>query len=106
MAESLVRLFGPIAGTGSDQTLYTVPGATTVDYRNIHIVNNDAVSAQTLKMSIGADGAGTRIIPAAFAVGPSEIVDLDQHITLLAGDVLHMTANANLTVTGSGVAVS
>lgn len=106
MAEQLVRLVGPIAMTGSDQTLYTVGAGVTIDLRSIRIVNNDLANSQTCKLSIGPDSAGTRILPPGTAVPASGIFADDSHTTLNAGDVLHCTGNANLTITLSGVAIT
>lgn len=105
MAEDLMRV-GPVAGTGSDATLYTVPTATKVDIHSIRIVNNDPTNPRTCKMSIGADGGGTRLIGTGFVIPALSIFTDSEHTTLLAGDVLHWTGESQLTLTISGVAVS
>lgn len=62
MARTPKRLFGPAQLTGAAATKYTVPALTKTVIRHIHVVNPGA--AVTLTMSIGVDGAATRIFDA------------------------------------------
>src|SRR5690242_10083631 len=104
--ETLLRIAGPVAGTGADATLYTVPASTTISIRNIHIVNNNAASAAACKMSIGADGAGTRILPAGFSIAAKSEYNFDGLIVLNAAEVLHWNGTSDLVVTISGVSIT
>lgn len=104
--ETLARIAGPVAGTGADATLYTVPASTTVSVRNIHIVNNNASAAAACKLSIGADAAGTRILPAGFEVAAKGVYDWNGLLVLAATNVLHWTGTSDLTVTISGVVIT
>jgi len=57
------RLVGPTQLSGSTATLYTVPGGTKAILRHIRMINTSNATVNSIKLSIGADAAGTRIIP-------------------------------------------
>lgn len=61
MADTASRIIGPILLTNSSVTLYTVPSSTQAIVRLIHIANTSGTAA-TVKLSIGADAAGTRLL--------------------------------------------
>ena len=87
-------------------TLYTVPALTTAIIRNIHIANTTG-SAATIKMSIGADAAGTRLL-GDVSIPAAGTYDYDGFMVLAAAETLRATGGTNnaLTVTVSGVEVS
>lgn len=106
--EALARIAGPVAGTGADATLYTVPASTTISIPRggIHIVNNNAGSAAACKMSIGADGAGTRILPTGFSIAAKSEYNSEFLVILNAAEVLHWNGTSDLVVTISGVSIT
>ena len=106
MADTAKRLGGPEAIGTSEETLYTVPGSTTAIIRNIHIANT-TTSAAAIKMSIGADAAGTRIL-GDLSVPANGTYDWSGFMVLAAGETLRATGGTNnaLTVTVSGVEVT
>lgn len=103
MADTAKRLVGPISLPNSATTLYTVPALTTATIRNIHIANATGTAA-TLKMSIGADAAGTRIL-SDFSVPADGFLDWSGFLVLAAAETLRATGGTNnaLTITVSGV---
>jgi len=66
------RIVGPILLTNAAATLYTVPAATKIIIRGIHVVNQTGTAA-TLTFSIGADAAGTRVVSAITIPGNTDI---------------------------------
>jgi len=106
MTDTAKRLAGPDDIPNSTTTMYTVPGSTTAIIRNIHIANT-TTSAASIKMSIGADAAGTRIL-GDLVVPANGTYDWSGFMVLAAGETLRATGGTNnaLTVTVSGVEVT
>lgn len=106
MADTAKRLGGPDDIPNSEVTLYTVPGATTAIIRNIHIANTTGTAA-TIKMSIGADAAGTRIL-GDLSIPANGTYDWSGFMVLAAAETLRATGGTNnaLTATVSGVEVT
>jgi hypothetical protein len=104
MTDTASRLAGPNAIDSSEETLFTSNGISII--RNIHIANTTA-SGATIKMSIGADAAGTRFM-SDVRVEAYSMYDWSGFLVLGNGETLRATggtANA-LTVTVSGVVVT
>jgi hypothetical protein len=106
MTDTAKRLAGPESIGNSEETLYTVPAATTAILRNIHIANTTS-SAATIKLSIGADAAGTRIL-SDLSVPANGTYDWSGFLVLAATETLRATGGTNnaLTLTASGVEVT
>lgn len=105
MTDTAVRL-GPTSIANTETTLYTCPGATTSILKWLH-VQNVTSSPATVKLGVGADAAGTRVL-SDVSVPANDFVDLDVFLTLAAGETLRATGGTNnaLTFTGGGVEVS
>jgi hypothetical protein len=96
------RLAGPAVGTGSEATLYTVPGSTVTTVQSIRVVNTTS-GALTFKMSIGADAAGTRLFSDYPVPANGILKDAGFDVVMVAAETLRWTAAAGLTVTVNGV---
>lgn len=103
MADVPKRLAGPVLLTNSTATLYTVPGSTTTIIRNIHIANTSG-SAATVKLSIGADAAGTRLL-GDLSIPANGTYDWSGFAVMEATELLkgHSGTTNVLTITVSGV---
>jgi hypothetical protein len=92
MASTSKRLHGPAQVNGSPGvTKYTVPALTKTRVRHVHLFNPSGAPV-TFTMSIGADGAGTRLfdafsIPAGAAYDwyPFAVLDAAEVIQAFAG---------------------
>jgi len=103
MTDTAKRLAGPTSVPNSETTLYTVPGATTATLLGMRIVNTTGSDA-TIKMSIGPDAAGTRIL-SDYTVLANDAYDWQGFLVLAAGETLRATGGTNnaLTATVSGI---
>lgn len=106
MTDTAVRPVGPILLTNSTVTLYTVPTASTLIIRSIHIANTSGTAA-TAKLSIGADAAGTRWL-GDYSVPANGTYDWSGFLTLIAAETLRGQSGTTnvLTITVSGVLVA
>jgi hypothetical protein len=106
MTDTAARVVGPILLTNSSVTLYTVPAATTLIIRNIIIANTSA-GAVTVRLSIGADAAGTRILPDV-SIPANSVFDWSGFLVLATGQTLRGQAGTTnlLAITVSGVLVT
>jgi hypothetical protein len=106
MADTAARIIGPILLTNSSVTLYTVPGSTKAIVRNIIIANTSATAA-TARLSIGADAAGTRILPEV-SIPANSVYDWSGFLVLNAGDTIRGQSGTTnvLAITVSGVLVT
>ena len=97
MPRTRAHLFGPTLLTGSAATLFTATYITDVEAHCAN--NNNAAIAMTL--SIGADAAGTRIMPAV-SIAANSYVDI--RFTLNAGEILQGFGGTTnkITVDGAG----
>lgn len=105
MAKTSSRIYGPAVVATGPTTIYTVPAATKIDLRYIH-VSNPSASPVTLTLSVGADAAGTRLystysIPAAAAGVTDSIRQIFLMVTMVAAEILTVSAGTNniLTIT-------
>jgi hypothetical protein len=73
MAVAASRVVGPIQLANADALLYTVPAVTLAKVRHIHLANPTG-SAVTIFLSIGADGATTRIYD-AYSLAAGAVLD-------------------------------
>lgn len=99
MARIPKRLYGPVAVATGPATVYTVPAVTKTIVRHIH-VSNPSGSPVTLTLSIGADGAGTRLlsafsIPAAAAGVTNSVQDIFWYQPMEAAEILTLSAGTN-----------
>lgn len=108
MARTDKRLAGPAQIATGPATIYTVPAATRTFIRSIHI-NNPSASPVTVTLSIGTDGAATRVldafsIPAKLAGVTNSYLTLYPAITMTAAEIIQAAAGTNniLTITISG----
>ena len=106
MTDTAKRLAGPDDIPNSTTTMYTVPSSTKAILRNIHIANTTGTAA-SIKMSIGADAAGTRILGDT-VIPANGTYDWTGFMVMEAGETLRATGGTNnaLTVTVSGVEAS
>ena len=91
MTDTLARIVGPVALANAAATVYTVPAATTVTLRSIHVTNETGVQ-HTFRLSVGADGAGKRLF---FDVPVSPVdpgFDWTGSVVMAAGEVLQAYA--------------
>lgn len=104
MADAGTRI-GPTAIGATETTLVTVAASTTLHLLHFRIVNTTA-GALTVKMSVGADAAGTRLLddPSIPADG---FLDWTGFLVLATGETLRATGSGTgLTFHGSGVNVT
>ena len=99
MARTPKRLAGPAQIATGPATIYTVPASTKTIIRHIH-VQNPSGSPVTLTLSIGADGAATRIfdafsVPAQAAGVTSNIIDHWCYYVMEAAAILQAAAGSN-----------
>lgn len=106
MATALKRLAGPVALGTSAATLYTAPGGGSAEVRDIHVCNETGTT-RTFRLSIGADGAGTRIYYDC-EVPPGRPFQRTGNFHLAAGETLQGMASAGsaLTITIGGIETS
>lgn len=104
MADTPKRV-GPIAVAAVAATVYTVPAATSIIIRNIHVANTGALPL-SFNLSIGVDATGTRIY-SGFSIPANGTLDTSTSIVLNAAEILQTFASAvGLTLTISGVEVT
>lgn len=101
--DTLKRLGGPTALSGSAATIYTVPASTTATIKAIRVANETG-SAATLNFSVGTDGANKRFV-FGLSVPANGSYDWEGTLVLAAAEIIQAysgTANA-LTIMLSGV---
>lgn len=105
MADASGRIYGPAQPGTGNAVIYTVPAATTVVVRNIHICNTTANNA-TISLAIDASAAtAANCWLSALSIPGNSSYDWSGFLHLDAADTLQAlqgTASA-LTVTISGV---
>jgi len=84
------RLSGPTQLTGSAVTQFTGATGITSTLRHVH-VENPSVSAVTFTLSIGADGATTRVFD-AYSIAAGAVLDWYPYIAIAAGEVVQAFA--------------
>lgn len=96
------RLYGPALLSATAATVYTVPAATLTLVGHVHVINI-SIAPVGFSLSIGPDGAGSRLFD-AYAIGPGQQLDLFIRVPLEAGELLQAYAAAPnvLTLTISG----
>ena len=102
MARIAKRLAGPAQVTNSAATKYTVPALTKTIIRHIHI-QNPSGSAVTFTLSIGTDGATTRLFD-AYSIGAGTVLDHFCYYVVDAAEIVQALAGTNniLTLTIDG----
>jgi hypothetical protein len=102
MADAYARV-GPLALTNAPVTIYTVPVATVLTLRSVHISNEGATPEQ-FTLSIGADVAGARLYRAVEIPGNGAF-DWSGFMPIFAGEILEAFASVSgqLTITIGGV---
>lgn len=96
MARIPKRLHGPAQLSGSAATKYTCPSSQKAVIRHIH-ASNPSGSAVTLTISIGTDGATTRIFDAYSMPAGSTLDHFGSHV-LEAGEILQAFAGTASTI--------
>lgn len=106
MTDTAARVIGPTLLTNSTATLYTVPGGTTAILRLIHIANTSGTAA-TVKLSIGTDAAGTRLL-GDYSVTANGTYDWSGFLPVASGEVIkgHSGTNNVLNITVGAVLVT
>lgn len=96
--------YGPVALGAAPATILTVPAGTIFTARNIHVANESGSDAR-FTISIGVDGAGTRIYRNVLIEGDGGTFDWSGYMPIMAGEVVQASSNIAgvLTVTISGV---
>lgn len=99
MSRIAKRLYGPAQIATGPATVYTVPALTKTIIRQLHI-SNPSASPVTLTLSIGADGATTRLysafsIPAAAAGVTNSVQDIFWYQIMDAAEILTLSAGTN-----------
>ncbi len=105
MADASGRIYGPAQPGTTNATLYTVPAATTVVVRNIHVCNTTAANATISLATNGTAATAANCWLTALSVPANSSYDWSGFLHLSATDTLQAlqgTASA-LTVTISGV---
>ena len=95
MGETNKRLYGPAQLTNAAATKYTVPASTRTLVRHIHFSNPGG--ATTVTLSVGADGATTRIFD-AFSIGAGAVLDYWSFLMLEAAEVIQALAGTTTQV--------
>lgn len=86
-------------------TFYTVPSVTVTILRNIHVANTNA-AAVNVRVSIGADAAGTRLFSDT-PVPANGVLDWSGFLPMTAGEILQALGSAaGLTLTVGAVEVA
>lgn len=85
MAKTPKRLYGPAALTTSAATKYTVPSTTKTIVRHIHC--EGAATGGNLTISIGTDGAGTRIFD-VYPIAANGVLDHFCYYVLEAAEIV------------------
>jgi hypothetical protein len=104
MTTDTVKKLGQMELTGSTDTLYTVPGATSALVKHMSIVNTSTISGSTVKL--WHDGsANVNLIMPAVTIAAGEWAEFEGTITMETGDTLKAEAqSANIiTITVHGV---
>jgi hypothetical protein len=99
MARTPKRLYGPAQIATGPATVYTVPALTKTIIRQIHL-SNPSASPVTFTLSVGADGATTRLwttysIPAAAAGVSDSIRDIFMYLVVDAAEIVTLSAGTN-----------
>jgi len=97
MATTSSRIYGPAQIATGPTTVYTVPSNTKAVLRQIHI-SNPSGSSVTFTLSIGADGATTRLF-STFTIpansDPNSARDWFWYIPMTEGEILTLSAGTN-----------
>lgn len=104
MPNTAKRLVGPTRLTNAAATVYTVPGSTKAKIYHVHFMNPSAATIN-VTVSIGTDGATTRVLE-AYPVPPGGTYDwYSPGIVLDAAEIMQAfastTAVVNMTVFGN-----
>ena len=99
MARTAKRLYGPAQIATGPATVYTVPALTKTIIRYIHL-SNPSASPVTVTLSVGADGATTRLyqtysIPAAAAGVTDSVRQIWLYLVMDAAEILTLSAGTN-----------
>jgi hypothetical protein len=98
----IAKRVGPTAVGTSAATVYTVPGATVLFVRQIHVSNTTGAEIK-FSLSIGADAAATELF-SAYPISGNDVLDWTGNIPLLAAEIIQAKADlAGLTLTIGGV---
>lgn len=93
---------GPNQLSASAATIYTVPASTTTVIECITVTNTDS-SARTYTISIGTDGAGTRIFAGVTIAANTTAIHLGKWV-LAAAEIIQASADSaskvNVTMAG------
>jgi len=108
MPKTPKRLAGPALVDSTVETVYTVPAVTKTIVRHIH-VQNPSAGYITLTLSIGTDGAATRILDAV-PIAPTatgsmaNVVDFFCYYVLEAAEIIQADSDTDdiLTLTING----
>lgn len=105
MSDTATRFVGPTLLTNTTATLYTVPALTIAILRNIHIANTSGTAA-TVKLSIGVDAAGSRLL-GDLSVAANGTYDWSGFMPVAAAETIrgHSGTTNVLAITISGVLV-
>ena len=101
MTDTAVRI-GPASVGSGETTLYTATGTGIIKW--LHIANVTGTAA-TVKMSVGADAAGTRVL-GDVSVPANDFLDLDVFLPITTTLRAQSGTNNALTVTGGVVEVT
>jgi hypothetical protein len=103
VADTLTRIVGPAAISGTWSTFYTVPASTKTVVRNIHVTNTTSGAIQ-FSLAINGTAAANQLY-SAFVIPGAGTLDWSGFLVLAAADTLRAASNLNtaLTITVSGV---
>ena len=108
MADAAARVYGPAAPGTTNGTLYTVPGATTLIVRGIHIANTTAALA-TISLALnGSAATPANCFLEGFPVEADGSFDWSGFLALAAAETIQglQGTSGALTVIISGVLVT
>lgn len=93
MPRTASRIYGPALIATGPATVYTVPALTKAVLRAIHVMNQTGTAA-TFTMSIGADGATTRIF-ATYSIAANAPYDSFVPFTVDAAEIITLSSGTN-----------
>jgi len=101
------KRIGPTSIANTETTFYTCPAATTMIVKWARFANVTGTAA-TIRTSVGADAAGTRLL-FDVSIPANDFIDLsDMFLVLNAAETLRATGGTNnaITITAGGVEIS
>jgi hypothetical protein len=87
-----VRLFGPQLADLTAETVFTVPTGRKVLLESFTMQNTTAGAATTIRLTIGADAATTRIIEYSVPAGPVNVIIVYPRVVLNSAETVQLSS--------------